>query len=265
MRGKLSTGLGFAITLLIMGQHRAAQAQSSASAPSRWGLNLEYDHFNVFQNTVQRPNNSEGTRFNVNNYADDSLDTARVTVTAPLDLFRAGDELRFEFVPFEQSGTETAGETINFNGTIFASGVPRKVFYKFNTYRLTYDLPIFRGARAEGWDFRIGGTIALRDAAVKLSQPHLASTFTNQGPVPLLYVSATKSFGPSWKAIAEFEGLAAPGGGGLFDASIKIAYAITRQIAITAGYRYEAGGATETSIYTFLDGSAGVLGLNFVF
>ncbi len=163
------------------------------------------------------------------------------------------------------AGTETAAGPINFNSTTFASGVPLKVFYKFNTYRLTYDLPIFRAARAEGWDFRIGGTIALRDAAVKLSQPHLASTFTNLGPVPLLYFAAAKSFGPSWKAIAEFEGLAAPGGGGLFDGSIKIAYALTQHVAIAAGYRYEIGGAEATSFYNLLDGGAAVLGLDLVF
>jgi hypothetical protein len=52
--------------------------------------------------------------------------------------------------------------------------------------------------------------------------------------------------------LGEFDGFPAPGGGGLFDGSLKIARDITKQIALTAGVRYQIGSATDEEIYNSL-------------
>jgi hypothetical protein len=131
---------------------------------------------------------------------------------------------------------------------------------------MTYDLPIFSELRISGWELRVGATVALRDARIQLSQPTLTRNYTNQGPIPfLLYGSAAKELAPGWRAVAEFDAFPAPGGGGLFDGSLKLAYDVTRNISLTAGYRYEIGGATEKSLYTLLSAGGVVAGLTLSF
>jgi hypothetical protein len=235
-------------------------------ASSGWRLDLEYQHAEVFENTVQRPDNSNGTRFGVTSFGSPSVNTGRISVYAPLNLFRDGDELRLVYAPFRQSGTGLAAEPLNFDYATFQTGVPLKVLYQFDAYRLTYDLPVFSDLRSSGWELRIGATVALRDARIQLSQPMLTRNYTNLGPIPfLLYGSVAKEFAPGWHALAEFDAFPAPGGGGLFDGSIKLAYDVTPHVSLTAGYRYEIGGATEKTIYTLLSAGGVVAGLNLRF
>ncbi len=112
----------------------------------------------------------------------------------------------------------------------------------------------------------MGGTVALRDARIQLAQPMLARNYTNLGPIPfLLHGSIAKAFAPGWQALAEFDAFPAPGGGGLFDGSLKLAYDLTPNVALTAGYRYEIGGATEKTITTLLGAGGGVVGVTIRF
>jgi len=179
--------------------------------------------------------------------------------------FWKGDELRFVIAPFQQSGTATPTTPILYDGALFRAGVPLTVLYKFNTYRITYDAPIFESLRDDGWEFRLGGTLAARDAQIKLSQPGIERNFTNWGPVPLLYFSAAKDLGAGWHLLGEFDAFPAPGGGGLFDGSLKAAYDLSHGVALTVGARYQFGGASGSDFYNFLREWAGVVGVNFSF
>jgi hypothetical protein len=231
-----------------------------------WRLDLEYQHADVFENTVQRPDNINGTRYGVTQFAGATADTGRVSIAAPLSLFRDGDEVRFVHAPFRQSGTGLPTEPLKFEDATFQPGMPLKALLKFDTYRLTYDLPIFADLRASGWDIRAGGTVALRDARIQLSQPMQTRNYTNQGLIPfLLYGSVSKEFAPGWHALAEFDAFPAPGGGGLFDGALKLAYDLTPNVSLTAGYRYEIGGATEKTVYTLLSAGGVVAGLDLRF
>jgi hypothetical protein len=179
--------------------------------------------------------------------------------------FWKGDELRFVIAPFQQSGTATPATPVLYDGGLFRAGVPLSVLYKFNTYRITYDAPIFESLRDDGWELRLGGTLAVRDAQIKLSQPGLERSFTNWGPVPLLYFSAAKDLGAGWHLLGEFDAFPAPGGGGLFDGSLKAAYDLSPGVALTVGARYQFGGASGSDFYNFLREWAGVVGVNFRF
>jgi len=249
----------------VLADDGAAPAQLGPAPPaatSAWRIDLEYQHATIFDNTVQRPNNGQGTRFNFADFSGTDVNTGRVSVFAPLDPWRDGDELRFVYAPLRQWGTAPAGGPLRFDGATFQRGPALKGFYQFDTYRLTYDLPIFSNLRASGWELRVGGTVALRDARVRLSEPGLARTYANQGPIPaLLYGSVTKQLAPGWRVLGEFDAFPAPGGGGLFDGSLKLAYDVTRNVAVTAGYRYEIGGATENSIDTLLGAGGAVAGV----
>ena len=227
-----------------------------------WHLDLEYQHFNVFQNSLQRPDTIYGTRFNTTYYSGTEINSGRLMAFAPLNLLRQGDELRMVYAPIEQSGTQTPKTPILYDGAVYRATMPLSVLYKFNTYRLTYDVPIFTNLKDDGWEFRIGGTVALRDAKIQLSQYGTNRDLTNIGPIPLLYFSMTKNLWKDWRLLTEFDAFPAPCGGGLFDGSVKVAYDITKNASLTAGYRYEIGAAVDKTLYNYLNTGAVVFGIN---
>jgi hypothetical protein len=263
MQRRLAFGLAVLLPMLALPLPAAAQTKAGwQPAAGEWRLDLEYQRYDVMKNVVQRPNDAEGTRFSVTDYAGSQGNNARITAWTTVNWFKPGDGLRFVIAPYRQSGTGTPSEPILYDGGLFKAGVPLDVVYKFNTYRITYDAPIFESTHADGWELRIGGTLAVRDAQVKLSQPGIERDFTNWGPVPLLYFSATRDLGSGWRLLGEFDAFPAPGGGGLFDGSLKLAYDVARDTALTIGYRYEFGGASGADFYNFLRVGAVVAGVN---
>ena len=240
-----------------------ATAQVSASAP--WRIDLEAQCFSVGSNNVQRPNDASGTRFSVNDFASSTGTTGWLAAYGQGDWFYAKDELRVVVAPFVQSGTAIASVPIRYDGGLFEAGVPLEVRYKFNTYRITYDVPIFDDARSAGWALRLGGTLAIRDAQVKLSQAGVVRDFTSVGAIPLLYFSASRNLGQDWRLLGEFDAFPAPGGGGLFDGSLKLSYALSPQVALLAGARYQFGGAKDDEFYNFLRQWSATAGVSFKF
>jgi len=232
---------------------------------TKWRLELEYQRFDTVTNIIRKGDNDTGTRFEATDYTGSQGNEGRLSAFVPVNWFWKGDELRFVIAPFQQSGTAPPTTPILYDGGLFRAGVPLTVLYKFNTYRITYDAPIFDSLRDDGWEFRLGGTLAVRDAQIKLSQPGIERTFTNWGPVPLLYFSAAKDLGAGWHLLGEFDAFPAPGGGGLFDGSLKAAYDLSPGVALTVGARYQFGGASGSDFYNFLREWAGVVGVNFSF
>jgi len=245
-----------------------AYAQSTdpeQPAAPKWRVELEYQRIDTLTNSIRKGDNNTGTRFEATDYTGSQGNEGRLSAFIPVNWFWKGDELRFVIAPFQQSGTATPTSPILFDGAVFKAGTPLNILYKFNTYRITYDTPIFESTRADGWELRLGGTLALRDAQIKLTQPDIERNYKNQGPVPLLYFYAAKDLGAGWHLVGEFDAFPAPGGGGLFDGSLKAAYDITPTIALTAGARYQFGGASGSDFYNFLREWAGVVGVNFRF
>jgi hypothetical protein len=226
-----------------------------------WSVELEYQRYRAEKNLAQRPNTSLGTRFDVNEFTGDTGNNLRLTGFVPLNWWKPGDAFRLVIAPFSQSGTAIPTAPIKYDGATFQSGVPLTVDYKFNTYRLTYLVPIFTDANDAGWDFRIGATLAIRDAQIKLSQGSLVQDFPNVGPVPLLYLSATKNLGRDWRVLGECDAFPAPGGGGLFDGSLKVGVDLLNNVELNAGVRYQIGAAIDPEIYNSLSAWAFVVGV----
>ncbi len=247
--------------MLIVAFLVASNAQSQDVGRQPWTLELEYQRFRLDRNTVQKPNTYEGTRFESTDFTGDMGNSVRLTGFAPLGWWKTGDALRVVVAPLNISGTGISSTAINYYGRTFQAGIPITVNYRFNTYRFSYVVPIFTASREAGWDFRLGGTLGIRDAQIKLSQGGLSRDFSNVGPIPLLYASATKTLGRDWSLQGEFDGFPAPGGGGLFDGSLKIGYKVTPNLELTAGIRYQAGAAIDTEIYNSLQQTAVVIGM----
>ena len=256
-------------TLMAAGFAADADAQTidrpeGTASPTR-RIELEYQRFYTATNVIRKGDDGSGTRFEATDYTGSHGNEGRISAFVPVNGIWKGDELRFVIAPFQQSGTATPSTPILYDGGLFRAGVPLSVLYKFNTYRITYDTPVFESLREDGWAFRLGATLAVRDAQIKLSQPDIERNFTNWGPVPLVYFSAVKDIGARWQLLGEFDAFPAPGGGGLFDGSLKAAYAVSPTVALTAGLRYQFGGASDKDFYNFLREWAGVVGVNFSF
>jgi hypothetical protein len=250
----------------LMGPLAGASALAQTSAEGvPWRIDLEYQRFNVQANFAQRPNDASGTRFSVNEFASDTGNSFWIAAYGQMDWFVPKDEIRLVIAPFEQSGTGIPNSVILYDGGTFVPGVPLTVKYKFNTYRVTYDVPVFSSTQANGWTFRMGGTLAIRDAQIKLSQGQQVRNFTNVGPVPLFYASMVGKLGQDWRLLGEIDAFPAPGGGGLYDGSLKLTYNLTRDFALTLGARYEAGGATDPEIYNSLRLWSATVGVSYSF
>jgi hypothetical protein len=269
IRTQVSVQLPIAfVALAAAGVAAGAHAEgidSPLATAEKWRLELEYQGFNTATNVVRKGDDYTGTKFDAIDYTGSRGNEWRVSAFVPVNWFWKGDELRFVVAPFQQSGTAVPATPILYDGGLFQAGVPLTVIYKFNTYRVTYDAPILESLRPGGWELRLGGTLAVRDAQIKLSQTGIERDFTNWGPVPLLYFSAAKGLGGRWHLLGEFDAFPAPGGGGLFDGSLKAAYDISPNVAVTVGARYQFGGASGSDFYNFLRVWAAVAGINFGF
>lgn len=255
----IARGMGLACLLCF-----AAGAQGTEAAPSlpdRWTLDLDFQRVDTSTNAFRRGAGYSGTQIESTDYTGHRASSGRAELVYAADWLGPDDQLRFVVAPVRASGTATAPMAIRFDGASFAAGTPLSVTYKFNTYRVTYDVPVLASLRARGWDLRLGGTLAIRDARTLLSQPGVTRNFYNWGPVPLLYFSAAVHPAAGWELGAQFDAFPAPGGGGLIDASLLASYALTRGFALTAGGRYVDGGATSPDFYNHLRQRVAVAGI----
>ncbi len=132
-----------AVAMLSMCPSAVARAQDGAApgaaplapppASSVWRIDLEYQGADVFDNTVRRPADGDGTRVGIARFGGRAVNTGRVSVYAPLSLFRDGDEIRFIYAPFRQSGSGSTADPVKFDYATFQPGVPLKVLYQFDT------------------------------------------------------------------------------------------------------------------------------------
>jgi len=240
----------------------AQEREPAALSSPAWSLDLEFQHVDTLANTVRRGDGYTGTRIDTTQYTGRQSNGGRFTALRTTNWLYEDDALRFVIAPFRRSGTATPQSPVVFDGAQFQAGSPTAVVYKFNTYRVSYLVPILEGLRADGWDFRLGGTLAVRDARTAISQGNQGRNFYNWGPVPLLYVSGSKDLGGRWRLAGDVDAFPAPGGGGLFDGALKVAYGVSNNVEVNAGGRYEFGGATGSAFYNFLRDRAVVAGVN---
>jgi hypothetical protein len=242
-----------------------AGAQAASPSDDRWMVQFEVDPSETTSNTLQRPNNFTTTRFDIVDFTGEDIALGRFSLAHCLDGGRAGAELRLDVVPFQQSGTRVPTSTIRYNGATFVAGVPLSGLYQFNTYRLTYDVSLFTNVAPQFWTFRLGGTLAIRDAQTRLQQPGLRTNYVNYGPVPLLYAYSAWRLSDAWRVESDLDAFPAPGGGGLLDTSARAVWSASRHASLFLGIRYEAGGATGDTFFNFFHQRSALAGVRFEF
>jgi len=196
------------------------------------------------RNTAQVPNETPNTRFALDDITGDGpVPAVRLVLDWPLS---EQHRLRFLAAPLRVDETGTSNAPIVFQGTSFAAGNVQ-ARYRFDSYRASYRY-VFHDS--ERWSWQFGGTVKVRDAEIELRQGALTRRKTDTGLVPLLALEGEWRFAPRWRAVFDFEGLAAPQGRAI-DASLQVGYEVSPQLLLSAGYRFLDGGADNDNLYTF--------------
>ncbi|MFM1988983.1 MAG: hypothetical protein RJA99_1940 [Pseudomonadota bacterium] len=238
----------------------AAQTRSATAAPP--SVEIELDRFRLAVNEIQRPNDASADRFSALPYVGSGLVTGRLSVDLPFERWGAGHRIGLAWAPLTAEGSAPPATALRYQGSTFAAGVPMDLRYRFDTWRFTYSVPLLEpDAGGAGWSLRAGGTLAIRDAQIRLSQAGRTEDFTNVGPVPLLHVSARRELGSGWAFEGAFDAFPAPGGGGLFDGTARIGLRLTPSLTVAAGIRHLEGGASGSALYTYLRATSATLTL----
>ncbi|GAB3916895.1 hypothetical protein [Larkinella terrae] len=139
------------------------------------------------------------------------------------------------------------GQDINYNNVVFPANQPTTVFYKFNSYRLTYRYDF---VVRDHWRVGAGLTAKIRDANIRFEGESNQTGYDNVGFVPLLNFYAAYSPTDRWTVLLEGDALGAKAGRAE-DIFVGAAYNISSKLGIKLGYRVVEGGADSDEIYTF--------------
>jgi len=161
--------------------------------------------------------------------------------------FNNRHNLKLLFAPLKFSSDGIASSDIYFNNKTFNTGSEIEVFYKFNSYRLTYRYDFYRG---NDLDMGIGLTAKIRDAKISFTDINTSSTNENIGFVPLINFNLNYKFNSKFNFIFDFDALAAPQGRAE-DVLLSFAYKFDDSFKVNAGYRILEGGADNEKVYTF--------------
>lgn len=250
--------------LALAGACAGAHAQLVARGP--W-VELEAGWTDFARNDLGRPNDATGTRFSALPYAGDGVASGRLSAEMPVRWWGEGHRLRLSYVPLRLDGTAPAGTAIRFQDATFAAAAPTSLTYVFDTWRATYSVPVFgRDDPAAGWALRAGGTLAIRDASIRLAQPGVpGQRFDNVGPVPLLHLSAARALGARWTFEAELDGAPGPGGTGLWDGAARVRWALGPGWSVAAGLRHLRGGVDNDELYNIVSATSATLSARWAF
>lgn len=211
-------------------------------------------------NSVQRPNNEEGTLVNLNSYFERKN---RV-------LFSPRAELEYTYKRNHFIGTATflkdefegvAPDDILYNGELFEQGLNLTTRYKFNTYRIGYR---YRIVDTETLAFELGATMLIRDAFISMQNIEQRSMFSNVGVAPL--ISYYFSWMPADKLflLTTGDGFAVKAGRAI-DLFAGVKYQFTNRISANMGYRLLDGGSDGDRLYTmaFYNYISAAIGIRF--
>lgn len=197
------------------------------------------------RNDVQIPNSDLGTRF--------SLEEAAGSGPVPAGRFEVNwaindkHGIRVLLAPLSYTETVMFSEPVDFVGESFGTDQTTEATYRFNSWRVGYHYSLMRSERAS---LKIGATLKVRDAEIRLKQGDTESFDDDVGFVPLLYLAGSYQLSERWTARADFDGLAG-GPGRAIDLGVALDYSIAKRWQIGAEVRVLDGGADTDDVYNF--------------
>lgn len=208
------------------------------------------------RNDIQIPNTDEGTRFSL---AD--VSGAGPTGTTRFELnwkISQRHGVRVLLAPLSLTKTVTFGNAVRFAGESFSSEQSTQATYRFNSWRIGYHYALMHN---EARGVRIGATLKVRDAEIRLTQGNTEALDDDVGLVPLLYLSGHYRLNNSWIVRADLDGLAG-GPGRAIDLGIALDYSLDSRWQIGAELRVLDGGADTDDVYNFAQFSSAAVAIS---
>jgi len=197
------------------------------------------------KNDVQIPNNAAGTRFSLADNIDEGpLLAARLEANWSINEKHG---VRLLLAPLSYSEDVIYDETINFAGGTFNANELTESSYRFNSWRIGYHYSLVRTERST---FKIGGTLKIRDAEIRLRQGDNTNFDDDIGVVPLLYLAGTHQISERVSINADADALAG-GPGRAIDVGVGVSYSLTDNLHLGAGLRILEGGADIDRLFNF--------------
>lgn len=212
--------------------------------PTGLTLDLEGGAVASSRNQARIPNEG-GTRFDLRELTGTAPEAyGRLALTWQ---FAAHHALRLTAAPLELSGSKVLDQDVVFEGSTFLAGAETRAAYQFSNYRLTYRYDFSPGER---WQWGLGGTLFVRDAAITLRQGALEEVNDDVGLVPLLHVRGERRLGARTALVLDVDGAVAPQGRAI-DATVRVERSFGRGLTVGLGYRGLEGGADNDDVYNF--------------
>ncbi len=104
--------------------------------------------------------------------------------------------------------------------------------------------------QSDAGSLRIGATLKVRDAEIRLKQGDTESYDDDVGIVPLLYLAGSYRLSNRWTIRADLDGLAG-GPGRAIDLGVALDFSIAKRWQIGAEVRVLDGGADTNDVYNF--------------
>ena len=197
------------------------------------------------RNDVQIPNSDLGTRFSLEEAAGQGpVTAARFEVNWAINDKHG---IRVLLAPLSYTETVMFNQPVAFVGESFGTGQTTEATYRFNSWRLGYHYALMRSERAS---VKIGATLKVRDAEIRLKQGDTESFDDDVGLVPLLYLAGSYQLNDRWSVRADLDGLAG-GPGRAIDLGVALDYSIAKRWQVGAEVRVLDGGADTDDVYNF--------------
>lgn len=209
-----------------------------------WSLDLETGYVGAGYNDVQIPGDS-GSRVSLtNDLKADSRDYYRLRITKSLS---SDKYISLLYAPLNLNASGVLASAINYNGDVFTAGASIKGKYRFDSYRATYYKQFNTGKR---YNYKLGFTVKVRDAAILLSDGIRDSEKKNTGFVPLFNFGF--NYDLTQKLCFVVDGDAVAGGPGRAeDILFSFSYKAGKNHSFRLGYRVVEGGADNKEVYNF--------------
>ncbi len=217
----------------------------AAAADPTVSLRLSLGNSWQDRNDVQIPNSDLGTRFSLEEAAGSGpVPAARFEVNWAIN-HKHG--IRVLLAPLSYTETVMFNQPVAFVGESFGTDQTTEATYRFNSWRLGYHYSLMQSDRAS---VKIGATLKVRDAEIRLKQGETESFDDDVGFVPLLYLAGSYQLSDRWTVRGDFDGLAG-GPGRAIDLGVGLDYSIAKRWQIGAEVRVLDGGADTDDVYNF--------------
>jgi hypothetical protein len=223
----------------------ALTAGSATAADNSVNLRLSVGNSWQTRNDVQIPNTDLGSRFSLKDAVGEGpTPAARLEISWMMNE-RHG--MRILLAPLSYTESVTFDEPVQFAGETFNQDQLTDATYTFNSWRLGYFYSLLH---TEVASFRVGATLKVRDAEIRLDQGDTVSYDDDLGLVPLLYLAGKYQLSNRWTIGADLDGLAG-GPGRAIDLGLSLDYSMTNRWGVGAELRVLDGGVDTDAVYNF--------------